>query len=704
MKQSQKVFRLSLFFCISSFLLVIFTSYSYWRERHHILTEAKNNAKQAAVQAAKQIDGHLVKLKNSATSIANDLTSGTLKKEQLLDRLRNTMEENPEFYEAGVAYVPYGYDSNIRLYAPVYIREEGKIKPGVYIRQDVDKLYDYTNKDWYSLPLRQGATWVEPHFGVVTQTLIAEFGTPFYRLDPTTKKQIPGGVVYANYSLDNLKQFMTSLKLGQTGYGFIFSKQGKLLYHPNTDLVTQKKNILELPRVQQSEKLQTTIEKVTKQSQLMVIDYYDELTGQNAWLFFEPIPSTDWFLGVVFIKDEILVNTNTQQYKLKIIILGLIVFFCFLSILLFKIYQGTVKSFWLLSGSSSICLTMAIISIWLMEVTDHKINESKHRQDRIVLFLEASLNKFLNSRSESIDQAQSPRYIPTGIFIQSLEFQGANDIFVTGYIWQKYQKKVDDKISKGFILPEAIDPNIDKYYYHQEEDLEVIGWYFEAKFRQEFNYSKYPFDSKQVRLRLWHKDFYKNVILTPDFQSYDLINPVSKPGLEENFVLPGWKIQGSFFEYHLNNYNVNFGINNYVGQKKYPELYFTVTLQRDFINIFINNLMVPIVIALLLFLVHLLILKDSGSLDIVIACSGFLFIVILDQINLRSRILAGGILYLEYFYFILYIFIIAVAINSILFSKKHKIRWVQYQESLIPKLLYWPGMLTLLLVFTLLIF
>ena len=77
---------------------------------------------------------------------------------------------------------------------------------------------------------------------------------------------------------------------------------------------------------------------------------------------------------------------------------------------------------------------------------------------------------------------------------------------------------------------------------------------------------------------------------------------------------------------------------------------------------------------------------------------------ILDQINLRSKILAGGILYLEYFYFILYLLIIAVAINAMLFSQKPNIRWLQYQQSLIPKLLYWPGMLTLLLVFTLFVF
>ncbi|MDJ0846436.1 cache domain-containing protein [Crocosphaera sp.] len=702
MNQSQKVFRLSLFLCVSSFFLVIFTGYSYWREKNYILTEAKNNAKQEAVQAAKQIDSHLVKLKDNATSIANDLTSGTLKKEQLLDRLRNTMEENPEFYEAGVAYVPYSYDPNIRLYAPVYKRNKEQIK-----RLWVQNSYDYTKPEhhYYHRPLVEGGTWLEPFFGGVAQSLLAHFSTPFYEIDPTTKKQIPTGVVFANYSLDDLKQFMTSLELGKTGYGFIFSQKGKLLCHPNSDFVKQQKTVFELPRVRQSKHLQSTLETFTKSSQAMVIDYNDErFTGQKSWMFFEPIPSTDWSLGVVFIKDEIVINTDSQKHSVRTIILGLVAFFFFLSLLLLRTYQGTVKSLWLLSCYSSVLLSIGIFAIWFMDITQNKIHQTGSQQDRVVVFGEPGLNKFLNSRSQSIDNEKLPQYIPTGIFIQSLEFKDANDVFVTGYIWQKYENESHKSLSHGFILPEAIDPKITEYYRYQQDNQEVIGWYFEANLRQKFDYSKYPFDSKQVWLRLWHEDFYKNIILIPDFESYELINPVYKPGLEEDFVLPGWKIQGSFFEYHLNDYNTNFGINNYVGQKNYPELYFTVTLQRDFINIFINNLMVPFVVALLLFLVHLLILKDSDTLAIVSACSAFLFIVILDQINLRSEILAGGILYLEYFYFILYLLIIAVAINSILFSKKTNLRWIQYQESLIPKLLYWPGILTLLLVFTLLIF
>lgn len=328
-----------------------------------------------------------------------------------------------------------------------------------------------------------------------------------------------------------------------------------------------------------------------------------------------------------------------------------------------------------------------------------------------MLLKKAGLNKFLQSRKSENPQ-DSPLYIPTGVFVQSLEFEDANDVFITGYIWQKYDKNIPQNVSRGFILPEAVDPNVTEIHRHQDQNFEVIVWYFEAKLRENFDYSKYPFDVKDVWIRLWPKDFYKNIILTPDFDAYDLMVPTSLPGLAEDFVLPGWDIKSSFFQYKLNNYNTNFGINSYIGQDNFPELYFTVVLQRNFINVLISNMMIIIVVLLLLFCIQILIIKhkesgenqDFTALEIVSACGAFLFIVIIDQINLRQKIITAGIIYLDYFYFILYIMILLVAINAILFASNIKIDWIDYKNNLIPKLLYWPTNLALLLLVTMLVF
>ncbi|REJ46899.1 MAG: hypothetical protein DWQ53_10130 [Microcystis flos-aquae DF17] len=701
----QRIFRLSLTLCVISFLLATFTIYAYWREKNQTRETAKNNARQEAVRAAKEIDNQLRKLQDSANSIAQDISKGKLKDQQLLERLKSTIEQNPNWFGVGAAYAPYTYNSQIRLYGPYYIRKQGKLQ-----LLQLESFYDYTQPgkgDWYIQSLASGSVWLEPYFGVASNTFLAEFGTPFYRLNPKTKKNIPSGVVFANYSPDGLKDLMNSLKLGKTGYGFILSKKGTFIYSPIEDWVKEQKTIFQIiSQGYKPEKLRVPAKKALKGSKIEM-DFENPLTGQSSWIFFEPIPTTGWTLSAVFIQDEILLNTKSLHHKLLLINLQIISFLFFLFILLFRAYKGSVRSLWAVSSSTSVVLLAGIGFIWYLQISEHKIEQ----KNNIVLLKKAGLNKFLQSR-KSENPKDSPLYIPTGVFVQSLEFEDANDVFITGYIWQKYDKNIPQNVSRGFILPEAVDPNVTEIHRHQDQNFEVILWYFEAKLRENFDYSKYPFDVKDVWIRLWPKDFYKNIILTPDFDAYDLMVPTSLPGLAEDFVLPGWNLKSSFFQYKLNNYNTNFGINSYIGQDNFPELYFTVVLQRNFINILISNMMIIIVVLLLLFCIQILIIKhkesgenqDFTALEIVSACGAFLFIIIIDQINLRQKIVTAGIIYLDYFYFILYIMILLVAINAILFASNIKLDWIDYKNNLIPKLLYWPTNLALLLLVTMLVF
>ena len=46
--------------------------------------------------------------------------------------------------------------------------------------------------------------------------------------------------------------------------------------------------------------------------------------------------------------------------------------------------------------------------------------------------------------------------IPTGVFIQSVEFVKANDVNVTGYVWQKYSDDIPAEVSRGFVFPEEV--------------------------------------------------------------------------------------------------------------------------------------------------------------------------------------------------------------------------------------------------------
>lgn len=212
---------------------------------------------------------------------------------------------------------------------------------------------------------------------------------------------------------------------------------------------------------------------------------------------------------------------------------------------------------------------------------------------------------------------------------------------------------------------------------------------------------------------MWHEDFTSNVVLTPDFASYDILSPSTLPGLEEgeNFVLPGWVLEKTFFQYKLNSYNTKFGFQGETQLKNFPELYFDVVMRRDFLTVFISKMMRTIVVSVLLFGVQTTIrfkLEEDElgfSASGVISASGaFTFILILDQINLRSSLPTGGILYIEYFYFVLYVMILLVAIDGLLVAKRSNAFLLRYRNNLIPKLLYWPVLLTLQLLVTAMVF
>jgi len=243
-------------------------------------------------------------------------------------------------------------------------------------------------------------------------------------------------------------------------------------------------------------------------------------------------------------------------------------------------------------------------------------------------------------------------------------------------------------------------------------DGNVTGWYFRAVLRQQFDYSKYPFDREDVWIRLWHNDFYRNVILVPDFDSYTNMRPDHKPGLERDFVLEGWEIGDSQFSYRNNSYTTNFGVENNPLHSGVPELYYNVGMKRRFLTPFISYLTPLVVVAFLLFAVLMISTKDEAkvarygftSSTVLAYCAALFFVLIVSHVALRQKLAADGGIYLEYFYFTLYFAILAVSVNSILLASDARFSLVHCRDNMIARLLYLPVILALVLGTTLAVF
>ncbi|MCP3688147.1 MAG: hypothetical protein GY784_07015 [Gammaproteobacteria bacterium] len=307
--------------------------------------------------------------------------------------------------------------------------------------------------------------------------------------------------------------------------------------------------------------------------------------------------------------------------------------------------------------------------------------------------------------------------IPTGIFIESLFFENPVVFNVTGIIWQKWGPNLPVSLEPGFVLTEKIETA--DHYTEQliyERDLEggakLFGWYFEAHIRQFMNYTEFPFDHKQVELRLQPKQFQSNVVLVPDFDSYltsDLLT--DSFGIDERIILDGYELTDTYFDFLEQSYDTNFGFSDYIGTDHFPELSFNIHLQRSMQNAFVIYLFPIIIVLLLLFGTMLTVTSDGekrermdSSMNMIIASgSALFFILVLSHVELRDRFITSPIVYIEYFYLLSYGAIFYVAANSYMFSEVKSgtiASMLAYEDNLIAKAAFWPLLLLISNIFT----
>jgi hypothetical protein len=280
---------------------------------------------------------------------------------------------------------------------------------------------------------------------------------------------------------------------------------------------------------------------------------------------------------------------------------------------------------------------------------------------------------------------------------------------MTGYVWQKILNTSTDYESPSFNFPESVseESTIEKAYEDKAEG--VVGWRFRTILRQQFNYSRYPFDREDV----WIKILYNassGSVLVPDFDSYDSLNPEDLPGLERSLVLEGWKPQKTYFSYRTNSYNTNFGVGDFK-HSNVSELYYNFDIKRDFKSPFASFILPVLVVAILLFAVLMITTKDEkkeqcgfSSSDVLGYCSALFFVLIIAHASLRDTIPMDGIIYLEYFYFIMYLAILAVSLNSIAFASNTNFPFIDTKDNLYVKVLYWPVVMGVMLLMTLMNF
>jgi hypothetical protein len=304
--------------------------------------------------------------------------------------------------------------------------------------------------------------------------------------------------------------------------------------------------------------------------------------------------------------------------------------------------------------------------------------------------------------------------VPTGIFLQSFEFLNSNNVEMAGYIWQTYGPEIPEHIQRGIVLPEAVEEAYiaEEVWRVEKDGTEQIGWYFNGEFRQNFDYRLYPFDRQDIWLRLWPLESIEGVVLVPDFGAYRDLTPSTLPGLDSRFVFGGWDPMSSEFSYDLIDYNTDFGLGYGAAGPLDPELYFNLSVARDFLGPMLEHLVLEVAIAILLFFLLVLMAHDTDIedrvgltiFDLIVAAGGLLFAVILDHNAIRNVVESQDLMYLEWFPLILDVFIVLVVFTAVLRVKRWRVPVIGYSGDLVPVVAYWPALLGSILAVTLFVF
>ncbi|MCK5720866.1 MAG: hypothetical protein KAH84_13090 [Thiomargarita sp.] len=649
----QHVFKILLFFCTLSFLIVMLLIFNYVHEKNQKMQVAKDHAQQETLEVTKQINAIFDELSSIAHTIADDISSGQLQRQELLKRLNETLATTPNLFGIGVAFVPYVNHPQKRLLTPYYVSREDKKQ----LKKD----------------------------------LLQVFTVPITYFDSTKNSKITTGMVFIDYLSSDIKTLMTSLELGPSGYGFILSEAGVFIAHPIDDYTKNRQTIFHLAESYHDNALRRFAEQAID-GENGVINYIDQLTGQSAWIFYQFIPSTHWSIGVVFFKN--ILETNSLRQQLIWVCVTVIIFLVLLVMLIFRVDKGRTGSLWKVVIVSSLLLIAGIGFIWYLAQTA----SFQEQVGSTMIVDNTGLEKFLLSQSADKEEFF---YVPTGIFIESIKFPDidVNDVTFTGYIWQKYTDNIHDGLSRGFSFPEAQSSEMIESYRLKKGRTEIIGWNFNAVIRHQFYHAKYPLDRRELNLKIVHKDFDQNVILIPDLEAYKITNPTVRPGIKQEVVLPGWLIFKSFFNYRSNYENTNLGIENYAGYEDFSHLFFTIFLKREFLAPFITNVLPLVIISSILFSLLMWLGKTSTFIRSLI---GLFFGILLAHIRLRGSIMTPELLYLEFFYLVIYCSLLFTTISFFLY--RYRISIGYYRDGLISKLLFWPMILVSSFIITVIVF
>ncbi|MEA5006787.1 MAG: cache domain-containing protein [Rikenellaceae bacterium] len=312
-------FKLILYIFTSTALVFFLISiYSYQISRKTVHRNLVENAEALTKNAVLQVEKVLASVEKVPLNMAKMIESSDYTKNELIELLRQEVANNPEIYGAALAFEPNMCENGRKYCSPYFYKDEDSVR----FKYIGDEQYDYFTMDWYQIPKELGLSlWSEPYFDEgAGNAIMTTFSVPIYKEENGKKRFL--AILTADISLSWLEEYMNSIKVSKTGYGFIISSNGTIVTHPNRDMIMNE-TIFSIADSQHSPMLRTIGKNMIRgKKSFAEFEYRNLQTGKLSWIAYAPVPINNWSIGIVFPVDEFMSDVNKLLRNLMIIVIA----------------------------------------------------------------------------------------------------------------------------------------------------------------------------------------------------------------------------------------------------------------------------------------------------------------------------------------------------------------------------------------------
>ena len=260
----------------SLLILALIGGVNYYFLKQELLHDATVKAELIEKNAVNEIHNILIQTKITINTMKERLENEGYKKETLDKVIKDGLSEESYFFGSAMAFEPHVLRD--KMFCPYYYKKDHTI---AYKDVSLNKNYDYTIQQWYTLPKNaKSSKWSEPYFDDVGgEILMTTYGTPVMHNDKFA------GVLTIDLSLERLEKIISAIHILKSGYAFLLSNNYKILVHPD------------------SKKIMTTYKNKTLQ-------FNQCIQKGKEWVYYAPVASTGLILGIVLPESELFASLN----------------------------------------------------------------------------------------------------------------------------------------------------------------------------------------------------------------------------------------------------------------------------------------------------------------------------------------------------------------------------------------------------------